>query len=320
MNDNLIFFNVTWMHSYRGLRGDFASGGGKHIDDYGWGGEVFNFKPHRGHVYGYVQPMGGTIKLEKLGASEFDNSISGITIVWTAKNPHHGGTFIIGWYKDATLFRNEQPSRPTMQRGIGGGEVGFFCKARVENVTLLAPDARVINVERQKKGWMGQSNVWYADQQPKFKKLVLKYVDGGVIEPPTFPKSWIKDFEKRQLVEKTAVDYVANHFSKLGYSIHSVEAEKVGWDLTAKQGKAILKLEVKGLSGGIVQADLTANEYSHMKEDKKNYRLCVVINALDKEKTELRIFQYSNEHAAWIDEAENVLMIEERTAAKVSSK
>lgn len=202
MNDNMIFFNVAWMHSYQGLQGDSARGGGKHIEEYGWGGEIFNFKPYRGNVYGYVQPK-STIKIEKLGALSTDNAISGITVVWTANHPAHGGTYIVGWYKDATVYRWEMNGLKGMNRAIAGGEVGYYCKARFEDVTLLSPDLRVLQVKRQKKNWMGQSNVWYADQNPKFRKRVLDYIFNGVIPPNPGPKPttpiktpWNADFEK----------------------------------------------------------------------------------------------------------------------------
>ena len=41
------------MDRYQGNADDKMQGGGKHIEKYGWGGEMFNFKPSKGKMYGY---------------------------------------------------------------------------------------------------------------------------------------------------------------------------------------------------------------------------------------------------------------------------
>lgn len=113
MSEKIIFCNTGWMDFYNGLTNDIIVGGGKYVDRMGWGGEMLNFKSFDNNLYGYVQPKidkkyknPSSIKLEKLGASETDESLSGVTVVWTATDPDKGGTYIIGWYKNAKVYRH----------------------------------------------------------------------------------------------------------------------------------------------------------------------------------------------------------------------
>ena len=79
----LIFCNIGWMKNYNGISGDSIESGGKY-NQHSIGHEVCNFTNNNGNVYGYVQPVGETIKIEKIGASKKDEKIDGVTVVWTA--------------------------------------------------------------------------------------------------------------------------------------------------------------------------------------------------------------------------------------------
>ncbi|WP_211665374.1 hypothetical protein [Leucothrix arctica] len=57
-------------------------------------------------VFGYVRPT-GQIKLENLGVSKKDDSVDNVLVIWTA-GPEAGGTAVVGWYQNATVFRHEQ--------------------------------------------------------------------------------------------------------------------------------------------------------------------------------------------------------------------
>ena len=63
----VLFCNVGWMEFYRGLsRGDAIKGGGSFVETEERGGEVCNFEPHGGFVYGYVRPPGKTIDTKRI--------------------------------------------------------------------------------------------------------------------------------------------------------------------------------------------------------------------------------------------------------------
>ena len=79
------------------------------------------------------------------------------------------------------------------------------------------------------------------------------------------------------------MDAVDNWYRRQGYDVIRVAAQNLGWDIEAvlKSGskKAILRIEVKGLSGSQVSVELTPNEFTKMQLHADTYKLCVVTNA-----------------------------------------
>lgn len=297
----ILFCNVGWMERYQGLRsGDHISGGGAYVKKEGRGHEVCNFSPDNDTLYGYVQAPGVQINLDRLGANSGDASIAGTTVVWTATRPG-GGTTIVGWYKDATVFRNYQQFKKTPRAQSQNGVDGYRITAPVGSATLLPMDARVFEIPRQVKGGMGQSNVWYADspESSPLVKKVRKWIEGG--KYPRKPKQGKpQDQERKVKVEKAAIRVCCTHFENLGYAVVSVEKDNVGWDLVAKSGRSSLRIEVKGLSGSEFSVELTPNEYKAFTQQASDYRLAVVTNALGSPC--LSICRYSDEQAAWLVE------------------
>lgn len=173
----ILFCNVGWMRDYNGIVGDSIQRGGSYNDD-STGHEVCNFSVIRNRVYGYVQPT-GQIKIEKLGASKNDDSVSGVTVVWTA-GPDSGGTAVVGWYKDATVYRDAQLiSNPTKLQKENELKT-FRISAPAERATLLRVEERDLLIPRAVKGGIGQSNVWYADKPESNIHIegVLRLING----------------------------------------------------------------------------------------------------------------------------------------------
>lgn len=166
----ILFCNIGWMRDYQGIDGDSIQRGGSYNKD-STGHEVCNFSVVRKRVYGYVQPT-GQIKIEKLGANKNDDSVSGIIVIWTA-GPKSGGTAIVGWYKNATVYRDSQliPSPTNIQKK--NGLTSFRVRALAENVQLLPVGERALLIPRAVRGGIGQSNVWYADK-PESKRHVAR--------------------------------------------------------------------------------------------------------------------------------------------------
>lgn len=178
----MLFCNIGWMRDYNGMKGDSIKRGGSYIDKGEIGSEVCNFTENRNMVYGYVQPTGEQLGLERLGASKKDFSVSGITVIWTA-GPDAGGTAVVGWYKEATVYRKCQPIPNPNKVQIENGLKNFWISAKSKNATLLPIEERTLLIPRAVKGGggIGQSNVWYADH-PKAKihvDRVLKLIKTG---------------------------------------------------------------------------------------------------------------------------------------------
>ncbi len=169
------------MQKYNGIQGDSIERGGSYNNNE-TGHEVCNFSSVRGRVYGYVQPT-GQIKIEKLGVKKEDEFISGVTVVWTA-GPETGGTAVVGWYKNATVYRDYQAleNRAKLQKENGLNH--YWVMALADDATLLPLDERTLLIPRAVKGGIGQSNVWYADS-PESKKhvsRVIKLIERGFLE------------------------------------------------------------------------------------------------------------------------------------------
>jgi Domain of unknown function (DUF3883) len=309
----ILFCNVGWMERYQGLRsGDQIIGGGAYVKQERRGGEVCNFSPYKNELYGYVQtPGGGCININRIGANKNDDSIDGVTVVWLARHPLKR-TVIIGWYKDATVFRHYQEPITVPPAQSQNDIDGYWIKAPFASATLLPIDARVFEIPRGVEGGIGISNVWYADKPitaPLVERVRSMIENGGI--PAVQVHRNAQDQEKKARVEKAAIRACCNHFENLGYDVESVEKDNVGWDLVAKSGQSgrySLRIEVKGLSGTVFCIELTPNEYNAFKEQASDYRLAVVVNAL--ESPSLSICRYSDEQGAWIIESDKDRAIE----------
>jgi 5-methylcytosine-specific restriction protein A len=186
----ILFCNVGWMNKYNGIAGDSIERGGKY-NKHSIGHEVCNFTNNQGFVYGYVQPVGESIRLEKLGASKKDGNIEGVTVVWTA-GPESGGTVVLGWYEDATVYRDlqliEKPNALQRKNGV----TSFRVKAQANKATLLPVEQRELIIPRAEKGGIGQSNVWFADKEES-QEIVGKVLEliktGGASSLPDVDQS-----------------------------------------------------------------------------------------------------------------------------------
>jgi len=275
------------MEFYQGQSAsDKIQGGGSYVKKEGMGHEVCNFAAYQGMVYGYVQPPKakgqpgeGQIKIERIGGNQED-FISNVLVVWTATRPE-GRTVIVGWYKNATVYRYYQEFQNIPRLHNNNGLKGYRFKAKNKDAVLLAVDERTFEIPRRVKGGMGQANVWYADA-PESKAL-LKEIEkfiGGNRKKPVGKRSRKTDPEKNAKVEKAAIKNTVKYFEGIGYTVESVEKDNVGWDLEATLGKKKLLIEVKGLSGSGLSVELTPNEYNAFSEENESYRLCVVYTAL----------------------------------------
>lgn len=312
------------MEQYDGVAGDQPSGGGSFIATEGYGYEIFNFRPFGGHFYGFVESH-GRIALERLGGARSAEFLPGVTVVFVA--PFHGAQpyVIVGWYKNATVYRSPQHPPKGSGRVFRGNPIQFNLKAaRKDGVLVLPGDNRVFRVPRGRAA-IGQSRLWYADSSETqlFVTKVRRYLDdrSARIEPSKPArkggKGWQSDIERRQLIETAAIRAVWNHFEALGYELESVEKENRGWDLEATFGETTLRLEVKGTTGSEVRCEVTPNEYRPLSQRLEGYRLCVVCDAVGSS-PRLKTFAWSPERQAWCFEEER-LSISELVGARLSA-
>lgn len=317
---HILFCNVGWMREYQGITtNDKIVGGGAYVRIEQRGHEVCNFSSANGKVYGYVQPTGSQIKIERIGASKDDDELSGVDVVFTARRPGTGGTVVVGWYKNATIYRRPQFVKGLSKTHESNGVDSHWVIAAAENSVLLPLDQRNIVVPRG-KGGMGKSNVWFADSPTasKWVSEVKRSIDGGVVGKRRGGAARQQDPLKKAKVEKAAIELVTAHYEKMGYIVNSVEQDNVGWDLEASESGITLLLEVKGLSSSEAVAELTPNEYKQMSGNRKSdYRLCIVTSALSD--ACLNVFSLNHVSGKWSSETNGaVLSFKEKIGAVVS--
>lgn len=321
----LVFINIGWMVNYAGpSSNDPTLGNFGHLKTHDVGHEAWNFKPLRGKVYGYV-PRNARIRLERLGGARAAESTSGVTVIWIARNPRNGRTYIVGWYKNATVYRN---SDAITRRRSSEFEVHYQVETKDGDATLLRPDARVFPIPTAKtKGNLGQSPVWYG-KDDVFRKMVHDYIYEGRLPPmPKKGSPRQPDPELRRKIERAAIEHATLYFSSPeggSRNVVSVEPYGRGWDLEATAfDESVLKIEVKGVSGKAILAELTPNEFTMMMsaQHRADYIVYIVTEALEKT-ARAHVFRYDAERsnrneAVWVTDDNRRLGIERRTGARL---
>ena len=332
----MLIIHGIWMDLYDGFEKKIGAGGFDFAKEHGFGHELFNFRTSHNRCYGFVQTRKGTINIDNLGASKGASRIDGVLVVWTAPHPDGDGRFVVGWYNNARVHRDQQKPPQNSQRIYNRINVRFNVEADADNCVLLPSEKRVLEIPHNKKGTPGQSSAFYPanSKYPKVTVLLEEKIrdfigSGGQKSTPRKkrPGGWGKaDPKHRKRVEEAAIDAVTGHYEKLGYKVDSVENQNLGWDLQAERGDKFISIEVKGLSDSVPTVEVTHNEYDKMLrvENKRfkngGYRLAIVTNALTDEPV-LRIFSYLRDQNLWADpETGDLLEILQKTAARITVK
>lgn len=184
----ILFCNIGWMERYDGIGRDSIKGGGSYNNEF-IGLEICNFSNIDGHVYGYVQPPTRQVRgqqttpqihIENLGVDKNKEFVKGVTVIWTAPDPVKG-TVIVGWYKNAVVYRNSKTIKKVVYRNSKTiKEQEYWVKALALDAILLPTIKRIFKIPRGKNG-MGQSNVWYANklENAEFVARVYRFVESG---------------------------------------------------------------------------------------------------------------------------------------------
>lgn len=194
--DKIVFFNIACMKRYEGITGDDKPmHGGSYVEEHGYGAEVYNFQPFGDELYGFVEagwrPRPKHINITNLGAQRSENSISGVLVIWVAKQSRGKRTLVVGWYKDATVYKGRQkPPVGSNRKEPDGGDAPYFVTANKRDCLLIPWRERGnelgFEVERAAQrvakgkhdGGIGQSNIWYAKDVygAAIKPKVLEYI------------------------------------------------------------------------------------------------------------------------------------------------
>jgi len=182
MCKKILFCNLSYMKFYNEITEyDKPCNGGKYVNDNNYAHEKNNFKVYDDDFcYGYVSgyDRGEKLDISKIDkvCSQSDDKITGVLVVFCATRPEYGRV-IVGWYKDATVYRYEQDEQNKR----------FRFKTHKENAFLLDESERnfaMPSANDKKIGFgIGQKNVWYGysskydDKALKYREDVCNYVN-----------------------------------------------------------------------------------------------------------------------------------------------
>lgn len=324
MDTPIVFVNIAWMKRYQGENpgdmlhpgnfGYFRSKGSKKLD----GHEQWNFKPLDGYVYGYapLQAEKG-VNLRRLGAPAGAEELSGVLVVFMARDSGAKQLKVVGYYEDATI-RNAR-----FKVSHGGFEVEALFRAPADKARIVdSPRSIRIPTFQQDGSGVGQSTLWYADSHPEIvtevRRLVAQKSKKTLRATEASSSSGRRprqpDTEKRLAIEKLSMARAMSTFA----DAEDVSRECRGWDIEARRGSQDIFIEVKGISGSKPVFELTPNEYEKMQALTDRYILYVVTGCLTTAEL-AHTFEHSQE-GLWVSDTNYTLKIEERVGARCSTK
>jgi hypothetical protein len=184
MVKQILFMNIAWMRFYRGIAGDTPEGGFRYmLERRGTPNEIFNFLPYRGRCYGYAAVPDGSINIKRLGASQGDEFIDNVLVVWTATQPSVGN-FIVGWYDGARVFAELQERPVTPETRAINEDLYYNVVAPAKACRLLRLDERVFHVPHGKRGFPGMAPSFFPEgvSPRKWVESVRRFVAEGKVE------------------------------------------------------------------------------------------------------------------------------------------
>ncbi|WP_054871940.1 tetratricopeptide repeat protein [Caloranaerobacter sp. TR13] len=239
----VLFCNIGWMKYYNGNTDeDKISSGGAYVDEYKDGVETCNFRNINGYHFGYFSTKTSKngkenqLHIERLaGVTDRDSLANNVLVIWVAKK-EKDKSVIIGWYKNATVYRYYQENI----------NLFYNVKAQAKDCILLPIEKRNFRIPRasiEGKGkGMGRANVWFADS-PEAQGLVKEVID--YINSYTGERL-NKVYSEKDFVAKT--DEVFNDIKD--YSDKAIELFEKGKELEA------LKYVNKGIDLDNLNSDL----------------------------------------------------------------
>jgi len=190
-NKRILFCNIAYMKYYDvDIIEDKPIHGGKYVEETGNALEKYNFHDCLdGIVRGYVETkykdsyitaqFPKQLHIEKIDNSAKDKqSVDGVTVVFCAFSNIKRKTVIVGWYKNATVYRGRKLFDDRQ----------YNILAKVSDTTLILEDDRNFLVPRasiDRLGYgFGQSNIWYASepQAGDYVNSVFEYIDNNTTE------------------------------------------------------------------------------------------------------------------------------------------
>lgn len=196
----IVFCNVGWMERYDA--DDYQIYNGGSYNENNIGGERLNYEPFvmdgESVLLGFYETKGRNDKqgrrikdnqthIEKIrgcAAAKRHDFVEGVTVVWCATVPEKGMRCVVGWYRNATVFRWYQGVLLDVPFDDGTDERGYNVSCAYEDGTLLPVEERrnamwrLPSIREDGIGF-GQANIWYASEPDalEFVRDILRKIE-----------------------------------------------------------------------------------------------------------------------------------------------
>lgn len=212
MDKKFLFCNIAYMKHYDKFQfsDDIPRHAGKYVNDTKDAYEKNNFHIWEdGYCYGFVET--GHCKDDKprqLNVNNICNSkikddyVEGVTVIFCALSDIQRKTVIVGWYNNATVYRNRLYTQENHMYNI---------KTHSKDIVLLSEQDRVEHVPRARVDGIGfgQSQIWYAQSEKaqEFRMKILKYVEtyNEKLEMSSYQENEISDATEKVTYFENAV-------------------------------------------------------------------------------------------------------------------
>jgi 5-methylcytosine-specific restriction protein A len=176
INMPFILCRVVWAETYSNIDEEIYAAKMSNPDLHSAAHERLNFAKEGEYVYGFVERNGSRIALEKLGASKDASEISGLTVIWFAAPKTDNRPRIVGWYENATAYRDEQNPSP----GSSRKKWKYSFKAKFEDAHLVPTSQRYLlevpaKRRRTDKGYIGEKFWFYPETSSHYAKFLESF-------------------------------------------------------------------------------------------------------------------------------------------------
>lgn len=296
----IVFCRIGYMTYYAGPQpGDEKPVGGGKYNKSKIGHEVWNFEPIKGRLYGYLEPyvkkdtnVETNINLERIDPSVTGDALSSVLVVFIARRPR-GGQVVVGWYKNAKVFRTKK------EHAKGNGRDGYYyyITARTRDCILLPTNRRMLEIP-DGPNTPGRANIFYLlnnkgkssfpnGKEPSWIKAIRLFIPQ--YNGPNLIDDADSELEEdiallhensgraggqglnlnkvdRKLIEQHAMDRALAFFGQKAEDVSKTQS----YDIHMNLGSHHCFIEVKGTQTNGNEVILTKNEVKFMKQALKN--------------------------------------------------
>ena len=142
----VLLLNIPFYEKYSGIEDNSLNTYDKFFKEKkGNNPEIYNFQDYNGYCYGYISAKDGIVDLSKIKFTNDESLLfENCLVIWVCKNTCENNYKLIGWYKNANVFKYLQKkiSYPSV-----GRDLYFNIKSKSKDAFLLNLTDRNYNID-----------------------------------------------------------------------------------------------------------------------------------------------------------------------------